>query len=50
MIAGEPAKPTVEPSPRDKRFSDPEWRTNHFFDFVMQRIEELRERRLTGLP
>ncbi|MEW6767611.1 MAG: class I poly(R)-hydroxyalkanoic acid synthase [Pseudomonadota bacterium] len=35
-LAGEPAKPTVEPSPRDKRFSDPEWRTNHFFDFVMQ--------------
>ncbi|MBN8982458.1 MAG: class I poly(R)-hydroxyalkanoic acid synthase [Rhizobiales bacterium] len=35
-LAGEPAKPTVEPSPRDKRFSDPEWRTNHFFDFIMQ--------------
>ncbi len=35
-LAGEPAKPTVEPSPRDKRFADPEWRTNHFFDFVMQ--------------
>ena len=35
-LAGEPSKPTVEPSPRDKRFSDPEWRTNHFFDFVMQ--------------
>lgn len=35
-LAGEPTKATVEPSPRDKRFSDPEWRTNHFFDFVMQ--------------
>src|SRR5207253_1500680 len=22
--------------PRDKRFSDPEWRSNQFFDFVMQ--------------
>src|SRR3984957_10176175 len=29
-------KPPIEPSPRDKRFSDPEWRTNQFFDFVMQ--------------
>ncbi len=35
-LAGESSKPTVEPSPRDKRFSDPEWRSNHFFDFVMQ--------------
>lgn len=35
-LAGEPANPTVEPSPRDKRFQDPEWKTNHFFDFVMQ--------------
>ena len=35
-LAGEPSKPAVEPSPRDKRFSDPEWRSNHFFDFVMQ--------------
>ncbi|MBI3700608.1 MAG: class I poly(R)-hydroxyalkanoic acid synthase [Afipia sp.] len=35
-FTGEQAKPVAEPSPRDKRFSDPEWRTNHFFDFVMQ--------------
>ncbi len=35
-LAGEPAPPTAEPSPRDKRFSDPEWKSNQFFDFVMQ--------------
>src|SRR3982075_73325 len=26
----------IEPSPRDKRFKDPEWKSNQFFDFVMQ--------------
>src|SRR5471032_2277015 len=35
-LAGEQAPPAIEPSPRDKRFSDPEWRSNQFFDFVMQ--------------
>src|SRR6202034_3895700 len=35
-MAGEEAKPTIEPSPRDKRFRDPEWKSNQFFDFVMQ--------------
>jgi polyhydroxyalkanoate synthase subunit PhaC len=35
-LVGEPAPPTIAPSPRDKRFSDPEWKSNHFFDFVMQ--------------
>jgi polyhydroxyalkanoate synthase len=35
-LAGEAAKPVAEPAPRDKRFSDPEWRSNHFFDFVKQ--------------
>src|SRR6202171_4333481 len=36
-MAGEKdAKPAIEPSPRDKRFKDPEWRSNQFFDFVMQ--------------
>lgn len=35
-LAGEAAKPTIEPAPRDKRFQDPEWKTNQFFDFVMQ--------------
>src|SRR5258708_3827255 len=35
-LAGEPAEPAIAPSPRDKRFNDPEWRSNQFFDFVMQ--------------
>src|SRR5450755_1405146 len=35
-LAGEQAPPAIAPSPRDKRFSDPEWRSNQFFDFVMQ--------------
>src|ERR1700712_2722332 len=35
-LAGEAATPAIEPSPRDKRFKDPEWKSNQFFDFVMQ--------------
>jgi polyhydroxyalkanoate synthase len=35
-LAGEQARPAIEPSPRDKRFADPEWKSNQFFDFVMQ--------------
>ncbi|HET7125453.1 MAG TPA: class I poly(R)-hydroxyalkanoic acid synthase [Bradyrhizobium sp.] len=35
-LAGEQAEPAIAPSPRDKRFNDPEWRSNQFFDFVMQ--------------
>jgi polyhydroxyalkanoate synthase len=35
-LAGEPAAPVIEPPPRDKRFSDPEWKSNQFFDFVKQ--------------
>jgi polyhydroxyalkanoate synthase subunit PhaC len=35
-LAGEVVQPTIEPSPRDKRFKDPEWKSNQFFDFVMQ--------------
>jgi polyhydroxyalkanoate synthase len=35
-MAGEQATPAIEPSPRDKRFRDPEWKTNQFFDFVLQ--------------
>src|SRR6195256_321591 len=35
-LLGEPARPAIEPSPRDKRFSDPEWKSNQFFDFVLQ--------------
>jgi polyhydroxyalkanoate synthase len=35
-LAGEQAPPAIEPSPRDKRFKDPEWKSNQFFDFLMQ--------------
>jgi len=35
-LAGEQAPPAIAPSPRDKRFADPEWKSNQFFDFVMQ--------------
>ncbi len=35
-MAGENGAATISPAPRDKRFSDPEWKTNQFFDFVMQ--------------
>src|SRR6201746_1879620 len=35
-LAGEQAQPAISPSPRDKRFADPEWKSNQFFDFVMQ--------------
>ncbi len=35
-LAGEEAMPAIAPSPRDKRFADPEWKSNQFFDFMMQ--------------
>jgi len=35
-LAGEDAMPAISPSPRDKRFADPEWKNNQFFDFMMQ--------------
>ncbi len=35
-LAGEATMPAITPSPRDKRFADPEWKSNQFFDFVMQ--------------
>jgi polyhydroxyalkanoate synthase len=35
-LAGEPAGPVVRPDPRDKRFSDPEWSSNQYFDFLKQ--------------
>jgi polyhydroxyalkanoate synthase len=35
-MAGEEAPPAIAPAPRDKRFADPEWKSNQFFDFVMQ--------------
>lgn len=35
-LAGELADPVVKPDPRDKRFSDPEWSSNQYFDFLKQ--------------
>src|SRR5450432_1863868 len=35
-LVGEQSAPAIAPAPRDKRFSDPEWKSNQFFDFVMQ--------------
>jgi len=35
-LAGAEAAPLIAPSPRDKRFADPEWKSNQFFDFVLQ--------------
>src|SRR3982074_3770 len=35
-LGGEEAPPAIAPAPRDKRFADPEWKSNQFFDFVMQ--------------
>src|SRR5260370_35381125 len=35
-LAGEEAPPAIAPSARDKRFNDPEWKSNQFFDFIMQ--------------
>ncbi|WFU77475.1 class I poly(R)-hydroxyalkanoic acid synthase [Bradyrhizobium sp. CIAT3101] len=35
-MAGQEAEPAIAPSPRDKRFADPEWKSNQFFDFMMQ--------------
>lgn len=33
---GEEAEPLVAPAPGDKRFNDPDWRDNPFFDFLKQ--------------
>lgn len=35
-LAGELAPPVAVPAPGDKRFSDPEWTQNQFFDFLKQ--------------
>ncbi len=35
-LAGESAAPAAKPDPRDKRFSDPEWSSNQYFDFIKQ--------------
>jgi polyhydroxyalkanoate synthase len=35
-MMGEPWKPVALPDPRDRRFLDPQWSGNQFFDFVKQ--------------
>ena len=35
-MAGETVEPVAAPEPRDKRFADPEWSSNQFFDFLKQ--------------
>jgi polyhydroxyalkanoate synthase len=35
-LAGEPAAPIATPAPNDRRFNDPEWTSNQFFDFLKQ--------------
>jgi polyhydroxyalkanoate synthase len=35
-MAGEMTSPVATPDPRDKRFIDPEWSSNQFFDFLKQ--------------
>jgi polyhydroxyalkanoate synthase len=35
-MAGEQTEPVAKPDPRDKRFADPEWSQNQFFDFLKQ--------------
>jgi polyhydroxyalkanoate synthase len=35
-LAGEPTAPVASPAANDKRFTDPEWTSNQFFDFLKQ--------------
>ena len=35
-LAGEAVPPVAQVAPRDKRFTDPEWTSNQFFDFLKQ--------------
>jgi polyhydroxyalkanoate synthase len=35
-MMGAPTPPVAVPDPRDRRFSDPEWSANQFFDFIKQ--------------
>ncbi len=35
-MAGEPAEPVAQADPRDRRFADPEWSSNQFYDFLKQ--------------
>jgi polyhydroxyalkanoate synthase len=35
-MGGQSVEPAITPDPRDKRFQDPEWTKNQFFDFIKQ--------------
>src|SRR5579863_10709759 len=35
-LAGEPGPPVAAPEASDKRFADPEWSSNQFYDFLKQ--------------
>ena len=35
-LAGEETAPVAKPDPADKRFADPEWSSNQFYDFLKQ--------------
>src|SRR6266478_1400462 len=35
-MAGEESPPVAVPDPKDRRFADPEWSSNQFFDFLKQ--------------
>jgi polyhydroxyalkanoate synthase len=35
-MTGDSSNPVAKPDPRDKRFTDPEWSSNQFFDFLKQ--------------
>src|SRR6187551_104090 len=35
-LAGETIAPVAAPAPGDKRFADPEWSSNQFYDFMKQ--------------
>ncbi len=35
-LAGEETEPVASPAPSDKRFADPEWSSNQFYDFLKQ--------------
>jgi polyhydroxyalkanoate synthase len=35
-LSGESVEPVIKPDPKDRRFADPEWSSNQFFDFIKQ--------------